>query len=117
MTLRSMLLTAALGAAFVLAGASTAQAHNTCVDRMHREEHKLQRDIRRHGYWSHQAQHRREKVLRLRRECGGAGLWGWLDGRRGDRFDDRRWRSRDRDWDDDDRWFDNRRGRQRGRGR
>lgn len=100
MTLRGSLLTGALAGAFLLAGAGTAQAHNTCLDRIHREEHKLQRDIRRHGALGRQAQHRREKLFRLRQQCGESRFFG----NRRDRFD-----RRDRNWDRrEDRWRDRR---------
>ena len=98
MTLRRLLLASALGAAFLFASAGRAQAHDTCVDRIHKEEHKLQRDINKHGYYSRQAQHRREQISRLRSQCG-----GFRDNRRGrfdrrDRnnwfWDGRRWRRR-----------------------
>lgn len=110
--LRKLFLTGVLGAAFLLAGAGTAQADHdrNCGNRVRNEQYKLQREIQRHGYYSRQAQHRREGLLRLRRQCG-ISLWGWRDndrdGRwgRDDRWDrndrrgrnDRRWDRRDRD--------------------
>jgi hypothetical protein len=102
MKLRGLLFTGALATAFLLTGATTAEAHNTCLDRIHREEHKLQRDLRRHGWNSRQVQHRRQKIFRLRQQCGSSffGLNRRND-RRWDRDDDWRWRDRrhDRDWD------------------
>ena len=97
MNLRRTLLAGALVGTFLLFGSVPARAHNTCFDRIHREEQKLQRDISRHGYVSRQAQHRRQKLFRLRQQCG-TGFFGWQDGRRG------RWGNRDA-W----RWRDNRR--------
>lgn len=119
MRLRGIFLTGALAAAFVLAGAGVAQADN-CRDRIQREEFKLQRDIRRHGLFSRQAQNRRFKIQRMRRQCGPS-FWGWRDDRGHGRWDrdDRRWRNRDRDRDDrrrrdrDDWYWDGRRWRHR----
>jgi hypothetical protein len=118
MRLRGVFLTGALATAFVLAGAGVAEANN-CRDRIQREEYKLQRDIRRHGLFSHQARNRRAKIQRLRRQCGPS-FFAWGDNRghghgRWDR-DDRRWRNRDRDdrRHDRDHWYwDGRRWRRR----
>ena len=117
MRLRGFFLTGALGAALLFGVAATAEAHDKCWDRINREEIKLRRDIRRHGIFSRQAQHRREKIHRLRQQCG---YWGWNDRGRGrDRWDrdDWRWRQRDRDdrWrrDRDDWYWDGRRWRRR----
>ena len=126
MKLRGFFLAGALGAALLLGGATTAQADHRdrdrqCWERINREEHKLQRDIRRHGIFSRQAQHRRAKIHRLRQQCG-VGFWGWRDDRgwgrgRWDRDDDWRWRDRRRDdrWrrDRDDWYWDGRRWRRR----
>ena len=107
MRLRGFFLTGALGAALLLGGAATAEARGNCGDRIHREEHKLQRDIRRHGLFSRQAQHRRAKIHRLHQQCGES-FFGWRDDRgrgrgRWNRDDDWRWRNdRHRDgwrWD------------------
>lgn len=122
MKLRGVFLTGALGAALLLGGADTAQADHRardrqCWDRINREEHKLHRDIRRHGIFSRQAQHRRAKIHRLRQQCGG-NFFDWRDDRgrgrgRWDRDDDR-WRDRDRGRRDRDNWFwDGRRWRRR----
>lgn len=113
MKLRGTILTGALAAVFVLAGASTAEARDNCRERIHKEEQKLQRDARKHGWNSRQARNRREKIHSLQRECGGFFGWGNDRGRdRGlDRDDD--WRQRDRDrgeWNRDR----NRRDRNRG---
>ena len=104
MRLRGLFLTGALAAAFALAGAGTAQARDTCRECIQREEFKLQREIRRHGWNSRQVRNRREKIYRLQRECGGRSYFG--DRRR----DDRRWDrdGRDRDdwrWRDRNRWY------------
>jgi len=111
MRLRGVFLTGALATAFVLAGAGVAEANN-CRDRIQREEYKLQRDIRRHGLFSHQARNRRAKIQRLRRQCGPS-IFGWRSDRGHGRWDrdDRRWRNRDRDdrrRDRDDRRWRNR---------
>jgi hypothetical protein len=101
MKLRGTILTGALAAVFALAGAGTAEAHDSCRDRIHQEEHKLQRDARKHGWNSRQVRNRRDKISRLQRQCGS--FFGWRDNRgrdrdrRWDRDDDRRWRNGDRD--------------------
>jgi len=112
MKLRGFLLTGALGAALLLGGATAAQARDNCWDRIHCEEHKLQRDIRRHGIFSRQAQHRRAKIHRLRERCG-VGFWGWRDdrGRGRGRWDRGDWRWRDRRHDRDGWYWDGRRWR------
>ncbi len=50
----------------------------TCRARIEREEAKLLRDIRRHGFGSRQAEQRRLKLVRLHRECG---FWSGRDWR------------------------------------
>jgi hypothetical protein len=102
MKLRGTILTGALAAVFALAGASTAQARDNCRERIHNEEHKLQRDARKHGWNSRQARNRREKIHSLQRQCGS--FFGSDRGRdrRLDRNDDWRQRDRDRgDWNRD----------------
>lgn len=109
MSLKRVLLTGAFATAFLFAGAKSAEAHpdRNCGNRIRSEQSKLDRDIRKHGWNSRQAQQRRTKIHRLRQQCGGDfwGLW------RGDRDRDGRWdRDRDRDRDrrgDDRRWRDN----------
>ena len=112
MTLRSFFLAGAMAAAFLFAGVGTAQARGNCRERIQREEFKLQREIRRHGFYSRQAQNRREKIYRLRQQCGSA-FFGRRDGRgRWGRDRDRNGR---RDWrrDRDDWYWDGRRWRRR----
>lgn len=122
---KTNLLSAALSGVMLLGGitllSAAAQARDrdrSCRD-ISREERELQRNIRRHGFFSPQAQHDRRELARMRADCRGdhRGLWrgdgdhdrddrrGWRD--RDDRWhdrdrDDRRgWRHRDRDRDDD----------------
>lgn len=102
---RGLFLTGALAAAFMFVGADTAQAHDNCSVRLNREEQHLQRDIRRHGFYSRQAQHRRQRIAELRRECYSRFGRRWDNDRDRDdrRWDNRRdrndWRNRDRDRD------------------
>jgi hypothetical protein len=93
---------AAAGIAFSLAGAPPARADHRdrqqdCWRKIEKEEHKLHRDTRRHGWFSRQAQHRREKIARLRHECGRRDGWGRNRGWRVDEWRDRGYRQ-DR-WD------------------
>ena len=60
MNWKATLLAAAFGATLFFAGAEPAQAQSNCIERIRREEWKLQRDIRRHGFFSRQARHRRQ---------------------------------------------------------
>ncbi len=83
---------AAAGLALSLGAAQPAQADHRrdaekCFRKVQKEEDKLDRDIRKHGWRSRQAHNRREKIARLRQECGAR--YGW--GRDGWRDDDRRW--------------------------
>ncbi len=92
-------LTAVAGFLFGLAGAQPARADHgrdrrDCERKIEREEHKLEREIRKHGWRSHQAERQREKLFYLRRECGFGNGWERYDGRRD------RW-GRDRNWRDD----------------
>lgn len=94
---RKWFLLAAVGFLFTMAGAQPARADHRyerreCERKIEKQEHKLEREIRRHGFRSRQAQREREKLFHLRRECGFGYGWG--------RHDDRR----DRDWRDDDRY-------------
>lgn len=126
---KANLLSAALSGVMLLGGitlvGATAQARDRdgCRD-ISSEERELQRNIRRYGYYSPQAQHERRELDRLRGNCWGGNRWGnnrgfWRrdgdhdrDDRRGwrdrddrrhdrDRDDRRGWRHRDRDRDDD----------------
>ena len=86
------------GGVLFLGGAGVAQANDrNCGERLRNEQYKLERDIRRHGAFSRQAQNRREHILRLRQQCG----FGFR-GNRNERWDDRRgWRDRDREYRDE----------------
>ncbi len=90
---KASLLGLALGAVFVLGGATTARADNFdrgCENRIRQEQRELNRAIYRHGYWSRQAQKERKELNRLVANC---------------RRDDRR---RDNHRDRDGRWNDDR---------
>ncbi len=116
--LKKLFLTGVLGAAaFLFAGAGTAKADRCNENKVRNEQWQLQRDIQRHGFFSRQAQHRREKIQRLRQQCGGFG-WNRDRDRRWDRDRNGRW-DRDRDRDDrrGDRDRDNRWRRDRDRDR
>ena len=107
MTIRwkNAFLTATAGALLFLGAAATAKARpdRNCSARINSETRKLERDVRKHGFFSRQAQQRRVKIDRLRQQCGFGGLFGR------DRFD-RRWQQQNRNRD---RWGrDNLRGRQ-----
>lgn len=121
MTIRwkACLLTAAAGALLFLGGAAISEARpndRNCSSRIDSEVNKLERDVRKHGFFSRQAQQRRQKIQRLRQQCGFAGFFG-----RG--WDNRRWQQQNRNrwgWDDRrgnrnrDGWFwDGRRWRRR----
>lgn len=91
MNARTLLVAAALGSAVFFAGAGSAEAHygrydrfdRNCARKISREEDRLQREIRRHGYFSRQARHRRARLAQLYRQCGARG-YGWgRDDRRG----------------------------------
>ncbi|HJY88482.1 MAG TPA: hypothetical protein VKE24_16730 [Candidatus Acidoferrales bacterium] len=79
---------------------TTARA-DSCRD-LSSEYRDLDRQIRRHGYYSRQADKERREIAQLRARCWGDNRgWGWGNRGWGWRDDDRRWR--DRDWDRDDR--------------
>ncbi len=106
MRVRTVLLGAA-GALLFTLGAGTAQADHPreCAKKINKAEHKLSEAVRKHGWRSHQAQNRSEKLRRVQAECGG---FGWNRGR------DDNWWGRDRNRGRDrDRWRDDR---QRGHG-
>ena len=69
MTTKVKLLGLALGLATMISIPSAAQARD-CWDRIHHEEHELDRAIARHGYYSRQADHERQDLARLRAQCG-----------------------------------------------
>jgi len=97
---KTCFLTAAAAALLFLGGAATAEARpndRNCSARIDSETRKLDRDVRKHGFFSRQAQQRRQKIQRLRQQCGFTGLFG------GDR-NDRRWQQQNRNrWERDDR--------------
>jgi hypothetical protein len=78
----------------MLLTSGTAQAAD-CRERVRNEEWKLQRDVNRHGFFSRQARHDRQRIAELREGC--RVNHGWRD------RDDRRWRRGDGDNDRDDR--------------
>ncbi len=94
-----------LGAAAALAltaGAGTAQAdHRECRKKINKAEDRLRDAIRNHGPYSRRAQDRREKLYRVRAQCGG---FVWSRGR--DRGRDDNWWGWGRDRDRDDGWRD-----------
>jgi hypothetical protein len=69
MTTKAKLLGLALGLAATISIPSAAQARD-CRDRIHHEEHELDRAIAKHGYYSRQAEHERQELARLRALCG-----------------------------------------------
>src|SRR5712692_3979868 len=106
MNLRAALRTTALGAAVLLGGillsGTTAQAAD-CRDRIRAEERELDRNIRRHGYYSRQAEKDRRELQSMRASCGYGGRgWGGWGRRRGDGDNDRDDRGRNwrhREWE------------------
>jgi hypothetical protein len=87
-----------LGAALLPSGTALAR---DCSDRIRSEEIKLRRDIERHGFFSRQAAHRREKLNELRESCARENR-RFFSGR--DRDRNGRWHDRDNDRDRDNRW-------------
>ncbi len=116
MTNYKRILIAAVGALalFVLPGAAQARDRNDkCFQRIRKEEVKLERDIQKHGYFSRQADNRREKIARLRTSCGREFLF-----RRDDRvFRERNRRERERELREERRERRDRRDRNRDRDR
>ena len=62
----------ALGAFFVLGGATAARAHDwrSCEKKIEHEQRDLNRAIARHGYYSRQANKERRELDRLYDRCG-----------------------------------------------
>jgi hypothetical protein len=96
---QARLLRVALGGALLLGGillsSGVARAddwNRACQGKIRAEERELQRNIRRHGFYSRQANHDRRELQALRERCYRSGRWNG-DGDR----DDRRWGRRDRD--------------------
>lgn len=70
MNWKAAVVTGAVGMLLWLGAASPAEArHDRCFDRVRNEQWKLERDFRRHGFFSRQVQNRREKIFRLERSC------------------------------------------------
>ena len=91
------MLTAALVVALLFGAVPTASAKDyraNCRQRIEKAEFKLDRSIRAHGLYSHQAEQRRRQLRAERERC-----WNrersWWDGR------SQSWQN-DRDWDRDD---------------
>jgi hypothetical protein len=83
---RHVILATAAGMLMMLGAAQPARADHrdrldNCYRKVEKEERKLDREVRRHGWHSRQAQHRREKIARLRFTCGG---YGWQRDHRND---------------------------------
>jgi hypothetical protein len=57
-------------------GAGSAQADYRCYEKIRRQEIKLSRQIHRHGPYSRQARHQREKLFRLQAQCSRAAFYG-----------------------------------------
>lgn len=89
MSWRTTLLGAVLGGMVLLGGASAAQARDNCENRIRKEQRDLDRAIRKHGFYSRQANEERQELRRAQARCG------FFD------HGDRRWRRRDRDRDHD----------------
>ena len=107
-SLRATLLSAALGTAALLGGVllsgGTAQARDWgggCGARIRAEERELDRNIRRHGFFSRQANRDRRELNALRARCGNNRRW---DGDRDDRWRGHRGRDWGHDRDRDNRW-------------
>lgn len=90
-TMWSRILLGTAASAFLLLGtATTAEARHdrNCSKRLNGEFNKLERDVRRHGVFSRQAENRRIKISRLQSQCGftarrGRGpVWNQRDHRR-----------------------------------
>jgi len=75
MTRKIKWLAVMLGALVMFGGAGVAQAadrDDACYRKISKEERELDRAIRRHGFYSRQADHERRELDRLRWECGRA---------------------------------------------
>jgi hypothetical protein len=75
MTRKIKLFAVLLGALVMFGGAGAAQANDrlrddACYHKINKEEHELDRAIRKHGYYSRQADNERRELARLRYECG-----------------------------------------------
>ncbi|MFZ0818913.1 MAG: hypothetical protein WAM91_02510 [Candidatus Acidiferrales bacterium] len=75
MTRKIKLLAVLLGALVMFGGAGVAQASDRyrddgCYRKISNEERELDRAIRKHGYYSRQADSERRELARLHYECG-----------------------------------------------
>ena len=75
MTRKINLFAVLLGALVMFGGAGVAQANDhdrddACYLRIKKEERELDKAIRKHGYYSRQANDERLELSRLQRECG-----------------------------------------------
>jgi len=101
-------LAAVAGFLLSLAGAQPARAdyrhdRRECERKIDKEERKLEKEVRKHGWRSRQAERQREKIFRLRRECGFGSGWDRNDrnDRRHGRHEPSDNRSRWGRWDHD----------------
>ena len=93
-TVRAVPAIAAMGAMFLFAGVPQLRAdddHRECRERIERAQHKLEREVAKHGEGSRQANRARHDLNAQREHCWGRyhGYWG----------QDSRWHDQ-RDWDD-----------------
>jgi hypothetical protein len=82
MTRKIRLFAVILGALVMFGGAGVAQAKDhdrdrddACYRKINKEERELDRAIRKHGYYSRQANEERLELGRLQRECGRGRRW------------------------------------------
>lgn len=88
MNWKAAVVSSAAGMLLWLGAASPAEArHDRCFDRVRNEQWKLERDIRQHGFFSRQAQNRREKIFRLERSCARDAFRHRRNFRYNDRYD------------------------------
>jgi hypothetical protein len=99
---KTSLLSAALSGAVLLGGitlmSTTAQARDRACRDISKEERELQRNIRRHGYYSPQANRDRRELRRMRENCWADNRGHWRGDGDHDRDDRRGWRDRDDRW-------------------
>lgn len=93
---RLALATAALSGFLLFAGAANAQPRDSskCQRRIDRAEWKLEEAIQRHGFYSRQANHRRNDLRQERERC-------WRESERWRHNNQNRHRDRNGDWDRD----------------
>ena len=83
-------------AALMLGTAGTAFADRGCEERIERAQYRLDRAIQYRGFYSDEAQFRREQLRQVRDECRSGVRFYW-------NFNGDRDRDRDRGWDRDNR--------------